>query len=84
RLSRWIGTRSTSGKRQARRKMPLRNGAISSVVLLDNLQRILPKGSMMIVPITCTARFGKPLRVEPGEEKAEFLARARAAVIELA
>ncbi|MGR4844241.1 lysophospholipid acyltransferase family protein [Rhizobium laguerreae] len=51
---------------------------------LDNLQRILPKGSMLIVPITCTARFGKPLRVEPGEEKAEFLARARAAVIELA
>ncbi|MGO7419357.1 1-acyl-sn-glycerol-3-phosphate acyltransferase, partial [Rhizobium ruizarguesonis] len=51
---------------------------------LDNLQRILPKGSMLIVPITCTARFGKPLRVEPGEEKAEFLARARAAVTELA
>jgi hypothetical protein len=39
---------------------------------------------MLIVPITCTARFGKPLRVEPGEEKAVFLARARAAVIELA
>jgi hypothetical protein len=39
---------------------------------------------MLIVPITCTARFGKPLRVEPGEEKAEFLARARAAVTELA
>ncbi|EJT01112.1 lysophospholipid acyltransferase family protein [Rhizobium sp. CCGE 510] len=51
---------------------------------LDNLQRILPKGSMLIVPITCTARFGKPLRVEPGEGKDAFLARARAAVIELA
>ncbi|PDV85843.1 1-acyl-sn-glycerol-3-phosphate acyltransferase [Rhizobium sp. H4] len=51
---------------------------------LDNLQRILPKGSILIVPITCTARFGKALRVEPGEGKDAFLARARAAVIELA
>ena len=46
-------------------------------IYLDNLQRILPKGSMLIVPITCTARFGTPLRVQPGEEKAAFLARAR-------
>ena len=53
-------------------------------VYLDNLTRIMPKGSFLIVPITCTARFGKPLRVEPGEGKDAFLARARAAVIELA
>ena len=52
-------------------------------VYLDNLQRILPKGSMLPVPITCTARFGTPLRVEPGEDKAAFLRRARAAVLAL-
>ena len=52
-------------------------------VYLDNLRRILPKGSMLPVPITCTARFGKPLHVEPGEDKAAFLERARAAVLAL-
>jgi 1-acyl-sn-glycerol-3-phosphate acyltransferase len=53
-------------------------------IYLDNLSRILPKGSMLIVPITCTARFGTPLHLVPGEEKAEFLRRARAAVVSLA
>lgn len=53
-------------------------------VYLDNLKRVLPKGSMLIVPITCTARFGVPLRVEPGEGKAAFLERARDAVVALA
>jgi 1-acyl-sn-glycerol-3-phosphate acyltransferase len=52
-------------------------------IYLDNLQRILPKGSMLVVPITCTARFGAPLRVEPGEDKDAFVARAREAVIQL-
>ena len=52
-------------------------------VYLDNLSRILPKGSWLIVPITCTARFGAPLRVEAGEPKAKFLERARAALISL-
>jgi 1-acyl-sn-glycerol-3-phosphate acyltransferase len=49
-------------------------------VYLDNLRRILPKGSWLVVPITCTARFGTPLQVEPGEDKEVFLERARAAV----
>ena len=53
-------------------------------VHLDNLQRILPKGSMLIVPITCTARFGAPLKLEPGEDKAAFLERAREAILTLA
>jgi 1-acyl-sn-glycerol-3-phosphate acyltransferase len=49
-------------------------------VYLDNLRRILPKGSMLVVPITCTARFGTPLQVQPDEGKAAFLERARTAV----
>src|SRR5690606_30252074 len=52
-------------------------------VYLDNLRRILPKGSMLPVPSTCPARFGAPLRLAPGEEKAAFLHRARAAVLAL-
>ena len=53
-------------------------------IYLDNLSRILPKGSWLIVPITCTARFGTPLRLARNEDKAAFLERARAAVISLA
>jgi 1-acyl-sn-glycerol-3-phosphate acyltransferase len=52
-------------------------------IYLDNLSRILPKGSWLVVPITCTARFGTPLRVMPGEDKAAFLRRAREAVVSL-
>jgi 1-acyl-sn-glycerol-3-phosphate acyltransferase len=52
-------------------------------VHLDNLQRILPKGSLLIVPITCTARFGAPIRLEPGEDKGAFLRRARQSVLDL-
>lgn len=53
-------------------------------IYLDNLRRILPKGSWLVVPITCTARFGTPLRLDPGEDKAAFLTRARDAVTGLA
>jgi 1-acyl-sn-glycerol-3-phosphate acyltransferase len=53
-------------------------------VFLDNLRRALPKGSFLPVPISCVARFGCPLQLHEGEPKAEFLARARAAVEALA
>ena len=53
-------------------------------VYLDNARRALPKGSMVPVPLVCTARFGPPLSRVPGEEKAQFLERARNAVVELA
>ena len=52
-------------------------------VHLENLARVMPKGSFLIVPVTCTARFGAPLRQTPGETRAEFLERARAAVAAL-
>lgn len=47
-------------------------------VYLENLNRVLPKGSRVVVPIICTATFGAP--VEPAgehEEKADFLLRTR-------
>jgi 1-acyl-sn-glycerol-3-phosphate acyltransferase len=52
-------------------------------VYLDNLARIMPKGSPLIVPITCTARFGVPVRLADGEEKAAFLARCREEIMSL-
>ena len=53
-------------------------------VYLENLHRVLPKGSMLIVPLICTSRFGTPLRLEAGEDRTAFLGRARDAVLALA
>lgn len=55
--------------------------AVLVPVYLENLNRVLPKGSRLVVPIICTATFGAP--VEPaGEEesKADFLVRTRQAL----
>lgn len=52
-------------------------------VYLDNARRCLPKGSWWPVPLVCSARFGAPVAVRAGEDKAVFLERARAAVVEL-
>lgn len=49
-------------------------------VYLDNLDRILPKGALIPVPLLSAVSFGSPLRVLPGEEKDAFLERAREAV----
>ncbi|MCB8836346.1 1-acyl-sn-glycerol-3-phosphate acyltransferase [Aurantimonas sp. VKM B-3413] len=49
-------------------------------VFLDNLSRAFPKGAILPAPISCTARFGAPLRPGPGETKSDFLERARRAV----
>jgi 1-acyl-sn-glycerol-3-phosphate acyltransferase len=52
-------------------------------VFLDNLRRALPKGSLFPVPISCVVRFGAPIALEPGEDKADFLARSRDAIVAL-
>src|SRR3954470_17476983 len=50
---------------------------------IDNVQRVMPKGEVVPVPILCTVTFGAPCNLAPDETKADFLARARAAVIGL-
>jgi len=50
---------------------------------IDNVQRVMPKGEVVPVPILCTVTFGAPLHLTPGEDKRDFLARARHAVVEL-
>ena len=52
-------------------------------VYLENLHRILPKGSVLIVPLICTSWFGTPMRLAPAESRETFLERARQAVLEL-
>jgi 1-acyl-sn-glycerol-3-phosphate acyltransferase len=50
---------------------------------IDNVQRVMPKGEVVPVPILCSVTFGAPLTLQPGEDKRVFLDRARAAVIAL-
>jgi 1-acyl-sn-glycerol-3-phosphate acyltransferase len=50
---------------------------------INNVQRVMPKGEVVPVPILCSVTFGEPIRVEPGEERRDFLDRARQTVIAL-
>jgi 1-acyl-sn-glycerol-3-phosphate acyltransferase len=47
---------------------------------LDNMNRILPKGEFLPVPMLSLLTFGKPIQLEPNEDKDAFLERAREAV----
>jgi len=50
---------------------------------LENLNRILPKGEVLPVPMISMLTFGTPMRVTEGENKDDFLERARMAVCAL-
>lgn len=50
---------------------------------IANVQRVMPKGEVLPVPVLCSVTFGTPVRVEEGEERRPFLDRARGAVIAL-
>jgi 1-acyl-sn-glycerol-3-phosphate acyltransferase len=50
---------------------------------INNVQRVMPKGEVVPVPILCSVTFGAPIRIEPDEDHRAFLDRARAAVIAL-
>ncbi len=53
-------------------------------VYLQNLNRILPKGHLLPIPLISSVVFGPPMQLEPGEKKTEFLKRTRDAVLNLA
>ncbi len=82
------GTRSSKGEPQ-----PFKGGLYHLAerfaglqlipVWIDNVQRVMPKGEVVPVPILCSVTFGAPIRLEPGEDKRAFLERARAAVVAL-
>ena len=52
-------------------------------VYMENMNRILPKGEYLPVPMLSLLTFGKPIHLEPGEQKDAFLERAREAVSSL-
>ena len=53
-------------------------------VWIENLNRVMPKGEIVPIPLLCTVTFGTPLQLAPGEDKGAFLERGRAALLGLA
>jgi 1-acyl-sn-glycerol-3-phosphate acyltransferase len=52
-------------------------------VYIDNMNRVLPRGEFLPVPLLSCITFGPPMWLEAGESKNDFLARARQAVLRL-
>ena len=50
---------------------------------IANVQRVMPKGEVVPVPVLCSVTFGAPMHLLPGEERQDFLNRARSAVLAL-
>jgi 1-acyl-sn-glycerol-3-phosphate acyltransferase len=82
------GTRGHTGDPQAF-KAGLYNLArqFPEVVLvpawINNVQRLMPKGEVVPVPMLCSVTFGTPVALGADEERGAFLARAREAVVAL-
>ncbi|MBB3657627.1 1-acyl-sn-glycerol-3-phosphate acyltransferase [Rhizobium sp. BK650] len=52
-------------------------------VWISNLNRVMPKGEFVPVPLICTVTFGNAMRIIPGEYKDVFLERMQAALLAL-
>lgn len=52
-------------------------------VWIANLNKVMPKGEIIPVPLICTLTFGAPLHLSADEAKDSFLARASAALLTL-
>jgi 1-acyl-sn-glycerol-3-phosphate acyltransferase len=83
------GTRNTSDEPL----LPLKSGLFHLArqcpdarlvpVWIENLRRVLPKGSIVPLPLACVVHYGAPVALHAGEEKTAFLDRARAALLAL-
>ena len=84
------GTRNTTGQRL----LPFRSGLYRLAcarphvelvpVWIDNLNRVLPKGEIIPLPLLCTVTFGPPVSMAPGEESGPFRERSRDTLLALA
>lgn len=50
---------------------------------IHNVQRVMPKGEVVPVPVLCSVTFGEPVALRTDEPRTDFLHRAREAVIAL-
>ncbi len=80
------GTRSRDGSLQ-----PFKSGVYHLVrameqptpvlpIGLQNLQRIMPKGEVLPIPLLCTLRLGETIFLDPDESKEMFLNRCQSAI----
>jgi len=53
-------------------------------VWIANLNRVMPKGRVLPLPLLCTTSFGAPVLLQEGESKESFLARSREALLAMA
>ena len=84
------GTRNTTDETL----LPFKSGIFRTVearpevecvpVWIENLNRVMPKGQVLPIPLLCTLTFGTPLKVAPGEDKDAFLDRLRGGLVALA
>lgn len=84
------GTRNTTEARL----LPFKSGifhlarACPSVefvpVWIDNLNRVMPKGEIVPVPLLCTVTFGQPVLLARDDDKDRFLGRCRDGLLALA
>ncbi|MEP6016999.1 MAG: lysophospholipid acyltransferase family protein [Paracoccaceae bacterium] len=52
-------------------------------VWIENLNRVMPKGKLIPIPLVCTITFGQPMHLKPAETKTDFLERAQSALLTL-
>ncbi len=50
---------------------------------INNVQRVMPKGEVVPVPILCSVTFGEPVKLGEHEERRAFLDRARLSIMAL-
>lgn len=53
-------------------------------VWIENLNRVMPKGEFVPIPLLCTVTLGTPVALGPDEDKTAFLERSRNALLALA
>lgn len=53
-------------------------------IWIHNINRVLPKGKWLPVPLLCSVNMGAPLSLHPDEDKEAFLTRSRDALLALA
>lgn len=83
------GTRNTTDQSL----LPFKNGlyhlakarpAIDLVpVWINNLNRVMPKGEIVPIPLICTVTFGTPIRFNSEEARDDFSTRAETALLSL-
>jgi 1-acyl-sn-glycerol-3-phosphate acyltransferase len=69
-----------SGLYNLARRFP---GVVLVPAWIHNVQRVMPKGEVVPVPVLCSVTFGAPVALGENEPRADFLVRAREAVMAL-